>query len=155
MNAKQVQDRVVTIVAEQLGLPESDIKVTSRFEEDLGGDSLDAIETVMALEEDFEIEMPDEEAEKLATVKDAIEYICGRKGIEYNTDENDDKTEEKHPHVILQLIVKVAYNTGGESIDSLKNRLHDVAMNAFNRGGITGDGPAIVENYDVTVSEVC
>ena len=58
-----------------LGVKEEDVKVTSSFVEDLGADSLDTVELIMALEEEFDAEIPDEEAEKIATVNDAITYI--------------------------------------------------------------------------------
>ena len=67
--------RVKKIVAEQLGVAEADIKIESSFVEDLGADSLDNVELVMALEEEFECEIPDEEAEKITTVQQAVDYI--------------------------------------------------------------------------------
>ena len=67
--------RVKKIVAEQLGVAEADIKNESSFVEDLGADSLDNVELVMALEEEFEMEIPDEQAEKITTVQQAIDYI--------------------------------------------------------------------------------
>ncbi|WP_369602403.1 acyl carrier protein [Hahella sp. SMD15-11] len=70
-----VEERVKKIVCEQLGVKESEVQASSRFVEDLGADSLDTVELVMALEEEFEIEIPDEEAEKIATVQDAIDFI--------------------------------------------------------------------------------
>ena len=70
-----VDQRVKKIVAEQLGVNESEIKNESRFVDDLGADSLDTVELVMALEEEFETEIPDEEAEKITTVQQAIDYI--------------------------------------------------------------------------------
>ena len=70
-----VEERVKKIVCEQLGVKESEVQNTSSFVEDLGSDSLDTVELVMALEEEFETEIPDEEAEKLGTVQDAIDYI--------------------------------------------------------------------------------
>ncbi len=63
------------MVAEQLGVKEEEIQVSSSFVEDLGADSLDTVELIMALEEEFDAEIPDEEAEKIATVEDAINYI--------------------------------------------------------------------------------
>ena len=63
------------MVGEQLRVKEEDVKVTSSFVEDLGADSLDTVELIMALEEEFDAEIPDEEAEKIATVTDAITYI--------------------------------------------------------------------------------
>ncbi len=70
-----IEQRVKKIVAEQLGVNESEIKLESSFEEDLGADSLDTVELVMALEEEFECEIPDEDAEKITTVQQAIDYI--------------------------------------------------------------------------------
>lgn len=70
-----VEDRVKKIVCEQLGVKESEVQNNSSFVEDLGADSLDTVELVMALEEEFETEIPDEEAEKLSSVQDAIDYI--------------------------------------------------------------------------------
>ncbi|MDG0968831.1 MAG: acyl carrier protein [Porticoccaceae bacterium] len=70
-----IEERVIKMVAEQLGVKEEDVKVTSSFVEDLGADSLDTVELIMALEEEFDAEIPDEEAEKIATVHDAISYI--------------------------------------------------------------------------------
>lgn len=70
-----VEQRVKKIVAEQLGVNESEIKIESSFVDDLGADSLDTVELVMALEEEFECEIPDEEAEKITTVQQAVNYI--------------------------------------------------------------------------------
>jgi len=70
-----IEDRVKKIVVEQLGVKEEDVKSSSSFVEDLGADSLDTVELVMALEEEFECEIPDEEAEKITTVQQAIDYI--------------------------------------------------------------------------------
>ena len=70
-----IEERVIKMVAQQLGVKEEDVKVTSSFVEDLGADSLDTVELIMALEEEFDAEIPDEEAEKIATVTDAITYI--------------------------------------------------------------------------------
>ncbi|MBE64655.1 MAG: acyl carrier protein [Pseudomonadota bacterium] len=70
-----IEERVIKMVAEQLGVKEEDIKATSSFVEDLGADSLDTVELIMALEEEFDAEIPDEEAEKIGTVQDAIAYI--------------------------------------------------------------------------------
>ena len=70
-----LEARVKKIVAEQLGVAEADIKNESSFVEDLGADSLDTVELVMALEEEFETEIPDEEAEKITTVQQAVDYI--------------------------------------------------------------------------------
>jgi|TARA_R110002072_G_scaffold4663_3_gene32442 acyl carrier protein len=70
-----IEERVKKIVCEQLGVKEEDVKTSSSFVEDLGADSLDTVELVMALEEEFETEIPDEEAEKITTVQLAIDYI--------------------------------------------------------------------------------
>jgi len=72
-------DDVRSIVAEQLSVEESKVLEESKFVEDLGADSLDVVELVMALEEKFDIEIPDEEAEKIITVKNAVEYIESHK----------------------------------------------------------------------------
>ena len=69
------QERVQRIFCEQLGVSEEEVTTTASFIDDLGADSLDTVELVMAFEEEFEIEIPDEEAEKIATVQDAISYI--------------------------------------------------------------------------------
>jgi acyl carrier protein len=70
-----VEAKVKSIIAEQLGVGEDEIKAESAFIEDLGADSLDIVELVMAMEEEFEIEIPDEEAENIKTVGDAINYV--------------------------------------------------------------------------------
>ena len=70
-----VDDKVKTIIAEQLGVKVEEIKVESSFVDDLGADSLDTVELVMALEEEFGIEIPDEDAEKMTTVGEAVKYI--------------------------------------------------------------------------------
>lgn len=70
-----IEERVKKIVAEQLGVKEEDVKPEASFVEDLGADSLDTVELVMALEEEFETEIPDDEAEKITTVQLAIDYI--------------------------------------------------------------------------------
>lgn len=70
-----VEGRTMEIIAEQLGVKKEEIKNVSSFVDDLGADSLDTVEIVMALEEEFGIEIPDEDAEKMATVGEAIKYI--------------------------------------------------------------------------------
>jgi len=72
---ENIEQRIKKIVAEQLGVNETEVKSESSFVDDLGADSLDTVELVMALEEEFECETPDEEAEKITTVQQAIEYI--------------------------------------------------------------------------------
>ena len=72
---ENVEQRIKKIVAEQLGVNEAEVKSESCFVDDLGADSLDTVELVMALEEEFECEIPDEQAEKINTVQQAIDYI--------------------------------------------------------------------------------
>ena len=71
-------ERVTKLVCEQLGVKEEEVTPEASFVEDLGADSLDTVELVMALEEEFETEIPDEEAEKITTIKEAIDYIEAR-----------------------------------------------------------------------------
>ena len=75
MDNTDVEQRIRKIVAEQLGVNEGDVKNESSFVNDLGADSLDTVELVMALEEEFDCEIPDEEAEKINTVQEAIDYV--------------------------------------------------------------------------------
>ena len=70
-----VEERVKKLICEQLGVKEEEVTAEASFVEDLGADSLDTVELVMALEEEFETDIPDEEAEKLTTVKSAIDYV--------------------------------------------------------------------------------
>jgi acyl carrier protein len=70
-----IEQRVKKIVTEQLGANEADVKNESSFVDDLGADSLDTVELVMALEEEFDCEIPDEDAEKITTVQQAIDYV--------------------------------------------------------------------------------
>ena len=70
-----IEERVKKIACEQLGVKKEEITNSSSFVEDLGADSLDTVELVMALEEEFETEIPDEEAEKITTVQEAIDYL--------------------------------------------------------------------------------
>ena len=75
-----IEDQVKKIVAEQLGVKEEQVTADASFVDDLGADSLDTVELVMALEEEFECEIPDEEAEKITTVQQAIDYVKDRRG---------------------------------------------------------------------------
>ena len=70
-----VEERVKQIIVEQLGVDEAEVTPTASFVDDLGADSLDTVELVMAFEEEFGIEIPDEEAEKITRVKEAVDYI--------------------------------------------------------------------------------
>ena len=70
-----IEERVKKIIVEQLGVKKEEVKPEASFVEDLGADSLDTVELVMALEEEFDIEIPDEEAEKITTVQSAIDYV--------------------------------------------------------------------------------
>jgi acyl carrier protein len=74
-----IEQKVRNIIADQLGVGEEEIKSTSSFIEDLGADSLDIVELVMAMEEEFEVEIPDEEAENIKTVQDAVNYVTTHK----------------------------------------------------------------------------
>ena len=74
------EDRVRRIVCEQLGVGEEEVTLSASFIDDLGADSLDTVELVMALEEAFDIEIPDEAAEGIATVGDAVKFIEEKKG---------------------------------------------------------------------------
>jgi acyl carrier protein len=74
-NTTEIMEKVKQIISEQLGVEESEVTPSASFIDDLGADSLDTVELVMALEEAFDIEIPDEDAEKIRTVQDAIDYI--------------------------------------------------------------------------------
>ena len=76
---KEIQAKVIQIISEQLGKDESEIKMSSHFIEDLDADSLDTVELVMALEEEFDIDIPDEAAEKITTVGSAVDFIVESK----------------------------------------------------------------------------
>ena len=75
MSVENVQERVKNIIVEQLGVEADQVKPEAQFVNDLGADSLDTVELIMALEEEFEVEIPDEKAEKIKTVGEAIAYI--------------------------------------------------------------------------------
>ncbi len=75
MSDKSIEDRVKDIIVDQLGVNADQVNPEAKFIEDLGADSLDTVELVMAFEEEFEIEVPDEEAEKLQSVGDVIKYV--------------------------------------------------------------------------------
>lgn len=73
-----IEERVQAIIVEQLGVDEKEVTELASFVDDLGADSLDTVELVMAFEEEFDIEIPDEDAEEISTVSDAIRYIKGK-----------------------------------------------------------------------------
>jgi acyl carrier protein len=75
-----VQERVKSIIVEQLGVDEDEVSLDASFTDDLGADSLDIVELVMAFEEEFGIEIPDEEAEKISNVREAVDYIESNAG---------------------------------------------------------------------------
>ena len=75
MSVENVQERVKNIIVEQLGVEADQVKPEAQFVNDFGADSLDTVELIMALEEEFDIEIPDEKAEKIKTVGEAIDYI--------------------------------------------------------------------------------
>ena len=80
MSDKSIEDRVKDIIVDQLGVSADQVTLEAKFIEDLGADSLDTVELVMAFEEEFDIEVPDEEAEKLQSVGDVVTYINAQQG---------------------------------------------------------------------------
>ena len=80
MDMKQLEEKVKDIIVEELGVERDKLKPEASFMEDLGADSLDTVELVMAFEKEFDIDIPDEEAEKLRTVGDALNYLHTRMG---------------------------------------------------------------------------
>lgn len=79
MSADEVYSRVRKIVSDQLGVEDDKVNPEANFQNDLGADSLDTVELVMAFEEEFDLEIPDEDAERIATVQDAVNYILSKK----------------------------------------------------------------------------
>ena len=75
MSSEEVFEKVKSIIVEQLGATESSVTMEASFIDDLGADSLDIVELIMALEEEFDLEIPDEEAEKIVTIDDVVKYI--------------------------------------------------------------------------------
>ncbi len=80
VDRNETKTKVIAIIVEQLGIEEAEVKEESNFIDDLGADSLDTVELVMAFEEEFDLEIPDEEAEKITTVKEAIDHISAALG---------------------------------------------------------------------------
>ncbi|MGI5863355.1 MAG: acyl carrier protein [Myxococcales bacterium] len=79
MSTTSVEVKVKSIIAEQLGVGEEEVKNESSFTDDLGADSLDIVELVMAMEDEFDVEIPDDQAESIKTVKDAVDFINAHK----------------------------------------------------------------------------
>ena len=75
MSSEEIFEKIKSIIVEQLGVPEASVTEEASFIDDLGADSLDIVELVMALEEEFDMEIPDADAEKIVTVNDVVEYI--------------------------------------------------------------------------------
>ena len=75
METEEIFEKVKTVIVEQIGIDEANVRMESSFLDDLGADSLDIVEFIMALEEEFGLEIPDEDVEKIVTVKDVVEYI--------------------------------------------------------------------------------
>lgn len=75
MSSEEVFEKVKNVIVEQLGVAENNVNLESSFIDDLGADSLDIVELIMALEEEFDTEIPDSDAEKIVTVSDVVEYI--------------------------------------------------------------------------------
>lgn len=75
-----IEGKIKNIICEQLDVAEDDVVLTASFVDDLGADSLDQVELIMAMEEEFDVSIPDEDAEKIATVKDAVDYVTKAMG---------------------------------------------------------------------------
>ena len=75
-----IEEKIKNIICEQLDVAEDDVVLTASFVDDLGADSLDQVELIMAMEEEFDVSIPDEDAEKIATVKDAVDYVTKAMG---------------------------------------------------------------------------
>lgn len=78
MDKKDIEKKIIKISAEQLGMSDGDIQASMSFTDDMNADSLDIVELIMRMEEEFDLEIPDDDAEKIQTVNNAVEYIVGR-----------------------------------------------------------------------------
>lgn len=76
--SEEIMDKIVKVIVEKLGVKEDQVKAEATFVDDLGADSLDQVELIMALEDEFDIEIPDEEAEKLKKVQDVVDYVTSK-----------------------------------------------------------------------------
>ena len=144
MQKQEIIDRVKKVTADMLGFQVSDIKETDSFVGDLGADSLDQIEMVMAIEEEFNFEIDDETAEKFEAVADVIKYVTVRLN---GADEIPDV-------VRFQLVVDVEYDPNGVDPDVLQHNLTHMVDTAVGNGALTGDTAATVENWHYNVSRV-
>ena len=81
MSSEEIFEKVKSIIVEQLGVTETSVTMEASFIDDLGADSLDIVELIMALEEEFDIEIPDADAEKIVTVGDVVDYIKGSRSL--------------------------------------------------------------------------
>ncbi|NTW68527.1 MAG: acyl carrier protein [Chlorobiaceae bacterium] len=79
MTQAEIKDKVYDIIVSKMGVTKDQIKMESKFSDDLGADSLDTVELIMELENEFGVQIPDEDAEKIGTVQQAIDYIVGKK----------------------------------------------------------------------------
>lgn len=95
MSFESTQEQVKKIISEQLGVNKENLKENTSFVDDLGADSLDIVELVMAMEEEFNIEIPDEEAEKLKTLKDVFDYVEAKSSAENSTDKSSAEKNTK------------------------------------------------------------
>jgi acyl carrier protein len=144
MKKQEIIDRVKNVTAHMLGFNASDINEEDSFVDKLGADSLDQIEMVMAIEEEFEIEIDDETAEKFETVSDVVKYITVRLN---GADEIPDV-------VRFQLVVDVEYDPNGVDPDVLQHNLTHMVDTAVGNGALTGETAATVENWHYNVSRV-
>ena len=116
-----VEDRVKNIVVQQLGVSDDEIKLDSSFVDDLGADSLDTVELVMALEEEFDLEIQDDDAERITTIKQAIDFINENKFVE------SQKTAVQN--AVTKLQTEYAADSAGENLRKYAGQIaHDSVM---------------------------